>query len=80
MRLELRRRRADGTEIAYRLIVEEMSSAPKHGILESRTILRISVPISVEQQGEARKQVDWKAEPLPGGGVKITATNNGNVH
>jgi fimbrial chaperone protein len=78
MRLGLRHPRADGNEIAYRLLVEEVPAPPKPG-LSLRTVLRISIPIFVEQQGAAKKQVDWKAEATPVG-VRITAVNNGNVH
>ena len=78
MRLGLRRPQSEANEIAYRLIMEEVPPPPKPGI-SLRTILRISVPIFVEQQGAAHKQMDWKAEVIPTG-VKITATNNGNVH
>ena len=78
MRLGLRHPRAEMNEIAYRLLVEEVPPPPKPGI-SLRTVLRISIPIFVEQQGTAKKQVNWKAEATPVG-VKITATNNGNVH
>ena len=80
MRLGLRRPYVEGDEIAYRLIVEEVPPAPKPGVMGLRTILRITIPIFVEPPGGARKQVDWKAEHIPGGAMKITATNNGNVH
>jgi fimbrial chaperone protein len=80
MRLGLRHAAAAGSEISYRLIVEEVPFAPKHGEIALRTILRISIPIFVEPKDGARKQVDWKAESIPGAGVKITATNNGNQH
>lgn len=79
MQLGLRRPRAEGNEIAYRLIVDEVPPPPKPG-LSLRRLSRISVPIFVEPQGGARNQVDWKAELVPGGGMKITATNKGNVH
>jgi len=79
MRLGLRHISAGESEIAYRLIVEEVPPAPRHGEIVLRTVLRISIPIFVEPRGEARKQVDWKAEAIPGG-MKITATNNGNSH
>ena len=80
MRLGLRHPVAQATEIAYRLIVEEVPPPPKKGEVVLRTILRISIPIFVAPQGDARKQVDWKAEAISGGGIKITATNNGNLH
>ena len=80
MRLGLRRPYVEGAEFAYRLIVEEVPPAPKPGVVGLRTILRITVPIFVEPPGGARKQLDWKAELVPGVGMKITATNNGNVH
>jgi fimbrial chaperone protein len=79
MRLGLRHVSAGESEIAYRLIVEEVPPAPRHGEIILRTVLRISVPIFVEPRGEAKKQVDWKAEAFPGG-IKLTATNNGKSH
>ena len=79
MRLGLRHLSAEGDEIAYRLIVEEVPPAPKPGEIALRTILRISVPIFVEPTGGTQKQLDWRAEEVPGG-IKITATNNGNSH
>ncbi len=79
MRLGLRHPRTETTEIAYRLIVEEVPPPPKHGEITLRTILRISIPIFVEPQGGTRKQVEWKAE-ITAGGIKLSATNNGNVH
>ncbi|MGA9564807.1 MAG: molecular chaperone [Candidatus Korobacteraceae bacterium] len=79
MRLGLRHLSAGESEIAYRLVVEEVPPAPRHGEIILRTVLRISIPIFVEPRGEAKKQVDWKAEAFPGG-VKVTATNNGNSH
>ncbi|HEY4962197.1 MAG TPA: fimbria/pilus periplasmic chaperone [Terriglobales bacterium] len=78
MRLGLRHPRGDANEVAYRLIVEEVPPPPRPGI-SLRTILRISIPIFVEQLGAVRKQLDWRAEATPDG-MKISATNNGNVH
>ena len=79
MRLGLRHPLALENEIAYRLIVEEVPPPPVHGVIAMRTILRISIPIFVEPRDGAKKQVAWKAEVVPGG-IKITATNQGNTH
>ncbi len=79
MRLGLRHLAAGEMELAYRLIVEEVPPAPRHGEITLRTVLRISVPIFVEPRAGTKKQLDWRAEEVPGG-VKVTATNNGNSH
>ena len=79
IRLGLRRPYLEGGEIAYRLIVEEVPPAPKPGVMGLRTILRITIPIFVAPPGGERKQLDLNAERMPGG-MKITATNNGNAH
>lgn len=79
LRLGLRRPASSELERSFRLILEEVPSAqPGDGSV--RMLLRISVPVFVQQAGAARPNLMWSAQAQPDGTVVLAAENRGNQH
>ncbi|SRR5581483_684537 len=80
MRLGLRQPNSSSTEVAYRLILEEVPKRPAPGFVGLQTVLRISIPVFAQPAGRVAPSVVWLAERTTSGALKITASNRGNAH
>lgn len=79
IRLGLAGEGAADRELAYRLYLQEVPVENGDTGARLRVVLRLGVPVFVAPR-EARWDVHWQAEPVPGGGLRVLAVNRGNVH
>ena len=80
MRLGLRVPSLNPTEVAYRVILEEVPNRPPPGFSGLRTLLRISIPVFVPPLGPVTSKLVWQARRTAEGGLEIIAVNQGNTH
>lgn len=80
VRVGLNREADPGSELAYRLYIEEVPPPPTPGQQGLQIALRIGVPIFIEPVQPARPQLEWHAIRSGDHSLAITATNTGNAH
>jgi fimbrial chaperone protein len=80
LRLGLRKPIAANAEIAYRLILEEVPTAPPPGFQGVRTLLRVSLPIFARPSVPVSAALSWGATRTDTGALQVSATNLGNAH
>jgi len=80
VRVGLRRAPDAQRELTYRVILEELPPPPNPDITGSRMTLRISLPVFVSPEIEAKPVLLWQAVRTSQGALKISLSNNGNAH
>lgn len=79
VRLAIRRPVHVTTERAWRLVVEEVPSPPKAGVITM--VLKVSIPVFQKPEtGQAAPQLAWNARYANDGSLQLTASNSSNVH
>ena len=80
VRVGLRRAPDAQRELTYRVILEELPPPPNPDITGSRMTLRISLPVFVSPEIEAKPVLLWQAVRTSQGALKISLSNSGNAH
>jgi fimbrial chaperone protein len=80
VRVGLRRAPDAQRELTYRVILEELPPPPNPDITGARMTLRISLPVFVSPEIEAKPVLLWQAVRTSQGALKISLSNNGNGH
>ena len=69
------RKPADGREVSYRILLDQIPSQPAPG--QVGFILRLSIPVFVEPAGRIAPQLRWAVES-DGQGASLVANNDGS--
>lgn len=80
IRLGLRAAAPKVKESAYRLYIREVPNSPNPGFKGLRILLRIGIPVFVEPSQPGHPILDWQAQRLASGGLRIVLTNDGREH
>ena len=80
VRVGLRRSPDGQRELTYRVILQELPPPPKPDFMGSRMLMRISLPVFVLPEVDAKPVLLWQAARTTQGALKISLTNNGNAH
>jgi fimbrial chaperone protein len=80
IRVGLRRTPDADRELTYRIILEELPPPIKSDFTGAVLSMRMSLPVFVQPEVEAKPVLRWRASRTPQGALKINLTNNGNVH
>lgn len=81
IRIGLRRPPDLDTELAYRLILQEIPPPSPDNFQGLRVALRLSLPVFVApMEIKPQAALRWEARRLSSGGVALTAVNNGTAH
>jgi fimbrial chaperone protein len=80
VRVGSRQRPSADSELAYRVIVQEVPPPPKPGFQGLHVALRLDLPLFVSGARSAPPVLRWRAEREPDGRVRVEATNAGHVH
>ena len=79
VRVGLRRAPDAQRELTYRLILQELP--PSDLDLQGAAMaMRISLPVFVLPEVDAKPALRWQAARTPQGALKLSLTNNGNAH
>jgi fimbrial chaperone protein len=79
VRVGLRRTPDAQRELTYRIFLQELP--PSDLDLQGATMaLRISLPVFVLPEVDAKPVLRWQAARTPQGALKLSLTNNGNAH
>jgi fimbrial chaperone protein len=80
IRVGLRKAAADpARETTYRLFLQEVPGALEAGKKTVQMALKISLPVFVQPKEVVRK-LDWSAQRLADGRVRLRLSNQGNAH
>jgi fimbrial chaperone protein len=80
VRVGLRRAPDAQRELTYRVILQELPPPPNPDLTGARMTLRISLPVFVSPEIEAKPVLLWQAARTSQGALKISLSNNGNGH
>mgnify|MGYP000352878002 CR=1 FL=1 len=80
VRVGLRRAPDAQRELTYRVILQELPPPPNPDFMGTRMMMRISLPVFVSPEVDAKPVLLWQAARTPQGALKISLTNNGNAH
>ena len=80
IRLGLRRASDAQRELTYRIILEELPSQNISDTSGARMLMRISMPVFVLPEVDAKAVLIWQADYTSKGTLKISAFNSGNAH
>jgi fimbrial chaperone protein len=80
VRVGLRRAPDVQRELTYRVILQELPPPPNPDLTGARMTLRISLPVFVSPEIEAKPVLLWQAARTSQGALKISLSNNGNGH
>jgi fimbrial chaperone protein len=80
VRVGLRRAPDAQRELTYRVILQELPPPPNPDLTGARMTLRISLPVFVSPEIEAKPVLLWQAVRTSQGALKISLSNNGNGH
>ena len=80
VRVGLRRAPDAQRELTYRVILQELPPPPNPNFMGTRMLMRISLPVFVLPEVDAKPVLLWQAARTPQGALKISLTNNGNAH
>jgi fimbrial chaperone protein len=80
VRVGLRRAPDAQRELTYRVILEELPPPPNPDTTGARMTLRISLPVFVSPEIEAKPVLLWQAVRTSQGALKISLSNSGNAH
>ena len=76
------RQQADATsELAYRINLQELPTAPTSNVSAVQVALRIGLPVFVQsQKGDAAAKMTWKVARMSDSLLKVGVRNEGNAH
>jgi fimbrial chaperone protein len=81
VRVALRREPDPARELAYRVLLAEVPSAPAKDFTGLQVALRLSLPVFVKAaMAPATAALNWRAQWQPDGTLSLTATNGGKAH
>jgi fimbrial chaperone protein len=81
IRVGLNRPADDTQELAYRLYLQEVPPPPRPGFSGLQVALRVGIPVFVAPKSvPISSVVRWKAARTRAGMIRLTMTNEGNVH
>ena len=80
VRVGLRRAPDAQRELTYRVILQELPPPPNPDLTGARMTLRISLPVFVSPEIEAKPVLLWQAVRTSQGALKISLSNKGNGH
>ena len=80
VRVGLRRAPDVQRELTYRVILQELPPPPDPDLTGARMTLRISLPVFVSPEIEAKPVLLWQAVRTSQGALKISLSNKGNGH
>ena len=80
VRVGLRRAPDVQRELTYRVILQELPPPPNPDLTGARMTLRISLPVFVSPEIEAKPVLLWQAVRTSQGALKISLSNKGNGH
>ena len=80
VRVGLRRAPDAQRELTYRVILQELPPPPNPNFMGTRMLMRISLPVFVLPEVDAKPVLLWQAARTTQGALKISLTNNGNAH
>ena len=81
IRAALRRKADPGSELAYRINLQELPSKPAPGFTGVQVALRVGLPVFVQpQKGAAAPKMTWNVSRQPSDMLKVGMRNSGNAH
>ncbi len=81
VRVALRREPDATRELDYRLLLAEVPQPADKNFTGLRVALRLSIPVFVKAASVGAASLHWRAHWLPdGGGLALSATNDGSTH
>lgn len=86
VRVGLRHPAASDTEQSFRVFLEQAPATPANSANPDQAptgiqvTLRIGIPVFIAPGGPVKREVEWHAERLDDGHLRIEAVNRGNVH
>ena len=80
VRVGLRRAPDGQRELTYRIVLQELPPPPSPDFMGTRMLMRISLPVFVLPEVDAKPVLLWQAARTTQGALKISLTNNGNAH
>ena len=80
VRVGLRRAPDGQRELTYRIALQELPPPPKPDFMGSRMLMRVSLPVFVLPEVDAKPVLSWQATRTSQGDLKVSLTNNGNAH
>lgn len=80
LRLGLRRASEATTEVAYRLVLEEIPRPVASGFSGLQILLRVGIPIFFKPAAGIQPRLIWRARYRGDGGLTVFAENRGNAH
>ena len=80
VRVALRREPDPARELAYRVLLAEVPSAPAKDFTGLQVALRLSLPVFVRAAAPATAALNWRAQWQSDGTLSLTATNGGKAH
>ena len=80
VRVGLRRAPDAQRELTYRVTLEELPPPPNPDFQGAKMLIRISLPVFVLPEIDAKPVLLWQAVRTSQGALKISLSNNGNAH
>jgi len=69
-----------GSEISYRLFLQEVPPEPPEGETTIGVALRLSLPVFIQPQQKAAPKLTWKAQRTSDNAIGLTLVNSGTAH
>ncbi len=80
LRVGLRGAPDPARELSYRVFVQEIPPPPQPGFTGLRVALRLGIPVFVAPLAAPTRAIDWSAQQLPDGMLRLVLSNRGNTH
>ncbi|MDC0607690.1 molecular chaperone [Amylibacter sp.] len=80
IRVGLRGRTDAQRELTYRIFLQELPSPPDPNFNGTKLLMRLSLPVFVLPKVTAKPVLQWQAERISDGALKVSLTNVGNEH
>jgi fimbrial chaperone protein len=80
IRLGIRRAPDAQRELSYRLFLQELPSPISSDFQGTLMLMRVSLPVFILPQVEAKQLLRWQVARTPQGTLKVSLTNDGSAH
>ena len=80
IRIGLRRESDAQSELAYRIILQELPQTNNSGFMGAKMLMRVSLPVFVLPEVAAKPLLHWQAAQTSKDALKLSVSNSGNAH
>ena len=80
IRIGLRRESDAQSELAYRIILQELPQTNNSGFMGAKMLMRVSLPVFVLPEVAAKPLLYWQVAQTSKGALKLSVSNSGNAH